>query len=484
MTPFPRPRTLAVALALLLTGTAPAFSQEPGAPAEPAAPPRATVDPNGFDLFRALLGQRGLKPIDNMEDLSAEPGKNILIVLGNASKVDPEQVADFLSRGGRVLLASDQRTSWGPLAVEISGNRILARSPRDVYRGNSECPKVEPEPGTQLPLFTGLHQGVATNRPSELFADPPGEILARYPATCLELSWSGPPHRIPPEAAFAFSREYRPNGRLLALADHSVFINVMMVPTDNDNLRFAENTLDWLTAGGRTGCLVLEDGVPQTKFDVEWKDGPPLDWKDVAKLLMHHPEIIPPVVNAVADAAEQGGPHGSLLEQMQQQRWLDEAAGNVIPRSFRLRLLLLTVMAGLLLWGLTRAAGARFRAGPRPGPEVAGAAGARLLNRRLEAPLRDEDWSEVARARVRQGLAELGVDPAAAPDRPPAVEAAGGRGERRRVEKALGELWAVAFGGPQRLTAQRWADLAARLDDLVRSARRGDWRFATTGEGA
>jgi hypothetical protein len=40
-------------------------------------------------------------------------------------------------------------------------------------------------------------------------------------------------------------------GRILILADHSVFINDMMTPDDNDNLEFASNCLEWLTDGGK-----------------------------------------------------------------------------------------------------------------------------------------------------------------------------------------------------------------------------------------
>ena len=35
-------------------------------------------------------------------------------------------------------------------------------------------------------------------------------------------------------------------GRILLVADHSIFINMMMLPTDTDNVEFASNCLEYL----------------------------------------------------------------------------------------------------------------------------------------------------------------------------------------------------------------------------------------------
>ena len=63
---------------------------------------------------------------------------------------------------------------------------------------------------------------------------------------------------------FAVGAQLAGGGRLLVLADHSIFINDMMLQTDNDNIPFAFNVVRWLTDAGngqrRTDVLFYDDG--------------------------------------------------------------------------------------------------------------------------------------------------------------------------------------------------------------------------------
>jgi hypothetical protein len=57
--------------------------------------------------------------------------------------------------------------------------------------------------------------------------------------------------------------------RILILADHSVFLNSMMLQDNNDNARFAAQTVRWLTEDGkRRRVLFLVDGLPERRFMV------------------------------------------------------------------------------------------------------------------------------------------------------------------------------------------------------------------------
>src|SRR5205807_757161 len=98
---------------------------------------------------------------------------------------------------------------------------------------------------------------VATNRPSHLIRPAPGlpgmlPFLARFPEECIIEEFG--PRQPPQELWFAAGGEFGERGRkgrLLVLADHSVFINDMLGRADNDNFTFALLCLEWLTDGGR-----------------------------------------------------------------------------------------------------------------------------------------------------------------------------------------------------------------------------------------
>ena len=65
------------------------------------------------------------------------------------------------------------------------------------------------------------------------------------------------------------------NGRILVLADHSVFINDMMLQTDNDNFDLACNALQWLTENGkRNRVLFVDEGTVVANFNVILKEPP------------------------------------------------------------------------------------------------------------------------------------------------------------------------------------------------------------------
>jgi hypothetical protein len=69
---------------------------------------------------------------------------------------------------------------------------------------------------------------------------------------------------------------------VLVLADHSIFINEMMLQKqrDNGNFDFAYSCADWLLTrpsgerGRRNQILFYEDGVVQTEFNIKLKDVP------------------------------------------------------------------------------------------------------------------------------------------------------------------------------------------------------------------
>src|SRR5262249_49234461 len=145
-----------------------------------------------------------------------------------------------------------------------------------------DCIYVEPEddknaPRLFVPSTFGQTKflGLVTNRPSFLWVGHGvprrAHVLARFPRGCwyggargqhLPRDWS--PYTV------AVSSEHG-KGRLLLLADHSIFINEMMQPRDTGNADFAYNAVDWLREGEdgpRDRVLFVTDSRIETKLDI------------------------------------------------------------------------------------------------------------------------------------------------------------------------------------------------------------------------
>src|SRR5262249_46817188 len=101
-------------------------------------------------------------------------------------------------------------------------------------------------------------------------------VLARFPRGCFRSADS-------PSVGVLFSFPFAAGGpfgqgRALVLADHSIFINDMMLRKDNDNLAFAASCIDWLTEGGkRNQVLMIDEGEVVTTFQVPLQElDPPM----------------------------------------------------------------------------------------------------------------------------------------------------------------------------------------------------------------
>jgi hypothetical protein len=185
---------------------------------------------------------------------------------------------DFVARGGALWLATDQPLPTSLSAVfqvSVEGTTILARRQAPSYRDKFECPFLYGVAGAEPDLFRprgsreSAHVGrpeaslaVATNRPSFLQPSPELRTVGvfrerewRYPSNFSEL------RDLPVVQAAAYAE----GGKILLIADHSIFINWMLLPREpNDNLAFAINCVDWLmqadTGTTRTHVLFMEDG--------------------------------------------------------------------------------------------------------------------------------------------------------------------------------------------------------------------------------
>ncbi len=442
-------RALALALAALCLA----------APAR--AEPRLEIPYDGPQAFLGVLNKTGMKPLDDYARLWDDPAHSILIVFGDPSapgKV-PGGLGGFLANGGTALVATDR--PWfrsGPerfpdVNPVVTGDLVRAPAREaDAYRGLPDCPWVKPEQGEEAArLFRGplgsdgrrqLLRRVASNRPSFLHL---GRSLALVASTTSE-------DETPSNVAAV--GQWGP-GRLLVIADHSVFINAMMIRRDTDNFDFAFNCVEWLADGDPQRNRVLfvgEDGAIRKSFEVPL-GVPPMPSLDA---------LVPPINNVLA-GLQNDKDRPNLFNKV------------LVPsaQAHRHWIMGLTALLvfGLMLYGYFWLARARYRgevglpplqkAVQRRGPDQS------VQQQRHRALLAAGNLWEAARLLVRQELPEL-TGP-----RPPLVR--GGWWQRLKLRGQVRRLWRLAAGpGPGRVSPAEMARLPAEVRAVRRALAEGE----------
>jgi hypothetical protein len=481
------------------------------------------------DAFRRLLFEFQFQPRRNFGELQANPSESLLIVLGEPGFLSknnfPQGLRSFVEQGGAVLIATDMKTEGeaGAMLSQLAGvtvtgetlvvRRIYHSGPlvRPFFRyGNSDyCPCVEPledsmvlkrltnvlgvlapflgvggrpdlfhcDPSSDQPTFQ-----VATNAPSRLKVSggwlPSGiHRLARLPATCqdeqidpsIPVGPSGPRFADENGPLFAVGGTLG-KGRVLVLADHSVFINRMILPRDNRNLEFTANCLHWLRGGvstprellratndpqtaekllgRRDKVLFCDDGHIRTDFAVPLKKVPIKPSLDMA------PAVVAALDRAVG-RMEDGDVFNRTLEIQ------IEGLPGGWPRVLRIAVYAFTLAAMVLLGYLFLWRGRHRHESSVPllahavGQHEPGAS---LLEQRRRALLRSGNVWETAHQLARQCFEEAGIPLNS--DAPPRLVAQGGWRQRLQASRSVARLWKLARGdAPVRISPaalNRW----------------------------
>jgi hypothetical protein len=440
-----------------------------GLPPASAQPPRRPFG-QGTHALRNLMKdpQWGLKPITEAAFQQVRldaPSSLLLIILGEANHPLLTDVDQFVRRGGAALIATD-REGLGPwtlaFGTQVAGRFVsLPSSQANLgYRGYAECPFVEPTPRADPPIFAGLKR-VATNKPSYLLGLRQSlPTLANLPKGCS--SWGGWEPDFLREAReplrFAAGGEIDNEGRVLVLADHSMFINDMMLRDDNDNTLFAYNCIDWLTdRRKRTNVLFIEEGEVVTTFDVPLRDVPDPPIPPLADMINH-------VVSGIENRDDV---HNFLRD-------------HNVRRDPVLRYALLVVTVGLIGYGLFRLLRARQRMEPQmPLLEATLAQQAPdmpLVEQRHRAMLVDGNLWEAARDLARQCFPA--AERRAPAEGTPGVVVTGSWWEQRTLRKQVQRLWQVAHADrPERITALQFSYLAVEAENVRTAYTQGKWRL-------
>jgi hypothetical protein len=404
--------------------------------------------------FRFILDQMQLTPLADLESATQDPEHTILIVFGETEPLAKISggLRNFITQGGALLVATDRATASvlkTELAIRVLGQQVLVDPDSDsAYRGRADCPFVKPL-ALDPPIFLGLSR-VATNRPSVLLGGP-FHVLANFPADCIV-----PGSRLGSIGlrlgGFAAGGELG-KGRVLALSDHSVFINEMMLQGDNQNFDLAYNCLDWLRDGTkRKQALFMDEGTVVQDFAV------PINLSGIM------PEFTVDLCDRVAAAVEDDDLIGRALEEMYDSR--QYYSGMAIA---------LTVV--FALYGFHRLTKARRPELDLPGPgEMAGSAGT-WQEEHWQSLVQADHAQGTARQLARQWFMEHGLAPTTGAQPPPITVHAGWR--RGRIWRdTLQTWWRLAQSEePPSVTTRQLARLVRRLADIEEAHWQGQWHF-------
>jgi hypothetical protein len=497
-------RTAACPLALvcvLLLAPAPAGAQE-----RASSKPRIEVEGDGTDLFRALLNAKGIRPVTRNE-LRRLPRYDdlIIITLGNHSASStPRPPFDYVMRavnsGGSALVASDTDSFLGTVTNQLNGEqvsaqiqraRVAARDKDLGLHGFADCPFVEPvnrevsafapRPGSRLDrLFNGDEDAglkpltrVATNGPSYIWVNGDflgefGHPLARFPRGSFDTRLNV---RLPDNGWFAIGGE-GPNRnanenayQFIAMADHSVFINQMLVEPGTENLELAYRTIEFLQGPQkRTRCLFIENGTVVERFD------------ELHQAFAQQQGI--PNVNLWAIQDKITDLANALMQDVQ----ANNVPNRIITRIFSLPAIVRFVLIVLTIYGvwylMRRAFGARKPTDIPPPPNVAGvpAGPPGVFDRRQKELLRRNNVYEPVRDILREFFASVGVHGDQGPRLPKLVISDAVR-KPESLRAAIKDFWKVAYGPPQELTVTRWREMEPYFERLRQAYTDGKWHF-------
>jgi len=508
-------------LVALLTG--PGFGQGPRA--QDATPPPLPIPRDGTEIFRWLFRNAKITPVTEREypalfgrltgTQPAESLKDVIVVLlGDNNRVrhfQPYNLAQIAtSRGGAALIAADTPVNLSQLfgftnnpgmGVRVVDATVLSHNANDFYRGRADCPYVVPLPpprratGPEWNLFTDLDH-IATNTSGfiQLGSSPgPLEIqstLAGFPAgsTTKQPGGDKPLDR---KQVFAvggsgFPERSASGFRCLALADPSVFINVMMVPDDpqfpTDNLQFANRVVNFLaeeevpTPRRRTRCLFIQNGEIVTTFDdLERYLNPPLPLPSISQ---------EKIVDWIDQAIDKSEENDSLTK-----RVLGNTPETQTDRLRKLFWVLVGIGAALAVFYVVNRVWGACQPLNIPPPPPAGrpsvaATGPSsvegVFDRRERELLRRNNLYEPVRAVLQEMFSAAGA-PASPGRRLPAVEIADTVRRPGTLQRALVDLWDVAHGPPAGVTVQRWKVLESLFVRVQQAHADGKWWFRHAG---
>jgi hypothetical protein len=404
-----------------------------------------------FDGLRMLFALEKLEP-GTLGDLEASDPKGwLLVVLDDPNTLQRINVRRFVERGGSVLVAGDRpMRGLGELGLSIAAGPIAA-SAGGAYRDVRACPVIRS--WKNHPLFERV-DSLTMNRPGWLVGSALGSYaLAWAPA---QANLSGEPFVVPPTVIAGGELG---QGRFVVVADHSLFINEMLL--ELDNIVFARNAVRWLRRDRPADqCRVafLEGSQEVTEWiDPRFASG---DWSSFSL------EDVVALVNELLVGLEEEDVFNRLLV---------ESQGRLRGPT---RSLALLIPAGLLaMLVLARWMAARRRPIGKPAGVLASFTSDALLEQRRLAIVSVGNFAEPAQALARNFFMQA-MATALLPTTMPEAVIIGNGWRRWRVRRQLEGLWRLAHEvAPAQIGRGRFSRLTRQVAHLNRGFGQHEWWF-------
>jgi hypothetical protein len=466
----------------------PAFARAQDMEEEEERAPEVRAD--GMEYFRHKLYEAGLQPLRNVDDVRLNPMRTVIILVGDKSvrrHLSP-QVRDAVLQGAAILIATDQSTQGTDLErffrVRITGEKVTA-NPEDCFRGKSARGKpyhpfvsklldwrgIEGSPAKMFEGLTGDGDGaLATNIPSvlQITSDQiKTEPLAEYPPSA-----STSTRRLNGRVDLFAAGGFYQRGRYLVLADHSIFLNQMLLAYSEDtgllnsNLQFTIDCIDWLKGEHRDRCLFVEDGEVKTDFELQFPESKDTYLDRMLKLLMF---------------LEANGNGNKLVASAQEADFF-----NTLLRGFfstreivRTVIIVLVCLSIFFLFWMTF----RNRASTDPArllvtPELAAMIPrGDVLRQRFDSLQEVDNVYEAARQLIRDFLSGMGAEPDAN-GLPPRLIIKDGYEDADGLRRKVGRLWRIAYDSePVRVAPETWSTIKEDLKAVLADADEGWWKF-------
>ena len=415
-----------------------------------------------------MLQQKGLETVQVRLAAAMEaPEETVIVLMGDLREAEriSQGLARFVQDGGALLVATDlgggtsrqsRRLRW-LFGTEFRYSDMRFAGHDQLASKYSDCPLVtdldrSPEPD----LFAGV-QSIAANRPGYLQTSNQVHGIAWLPQST--------PNGQDPVALMGSRRVGK--GRMLLVADHSVFINEMLIHADN--ARFASNVTHWLTADGNRKQVVI---CLDNNLLPEWSfvgTPPTIPLKDLLRSVQRHGlaglptgEALLPMLNqSLVDFERQGGFNHFVRKLAGSSRM--RGSPNLQRPLIILAVLLLLVALRWLL--LTRA---------RAQPWFFTQEDMRIGETRLSAAAREQNQLPVLRALVREFFAEAGVTRFSEPGKYPDVSWQTPVRSPKNKAADVRALWDIATTAPRgRISRKKIKALTEQLRRVYQLHARG-----------
>lgn len=482
----------------------------------PPAQQVVSIPAGGTELFRALLDREGIQPVSlrDIQNRNVWPTDDLIVISIGSQQQWPNDPLDWVrstvAANGGALIATDSQTpvyrrdmppNFGnnPVA-DFNGNTVSANF-QECHRQETMCPYATPvspdelrieKPGPVWGLFRGLTK-LATNQPSYIemrnnrFGGEYAYPLARlprsstvwgqnFPQPLLAVGGDGEPQRW---------NNDRPGYSFLAVADSSIYINQMLMEPGTSNLEFAMNTVEYLQGPQkhRKKCVFFENGKVIEKFDglrsalaKPRPKIPPEAMPSVPSVLGRNQERLVEMANGMADQFQTKdglhnilvGPTGSDRERRSFGKWIDVVA--------------ILASIAIILFLLRRVLQSRqpldVPSPPNTGAGAASTGPPGVFDRRQKELVRRNNLYEPVRNLMREFFDAVGAPPNPGP-RIPTLEISDAVRKPESLRQAIRDMWRIAYGPPQPISAQRWFELEPYFDRLRKAHADGKWRFVT-----